>query len=127
MSMLHTLITVASVCLLILVLDLVRRKHLREKYALVWLLVSVLLILVSLVPALLDIVATKLGILYGPSLLFMVGIFVLLVLSIMLSVIVSHQTSRIIGLVQQLGLLENRVRKLESDQPAEKKPIDSKK
>ncbi len=127
MSILHVLGTGASIGLLFVVLELVRRKHLREKYALVWIFVSVGLIGLSLVPGLLDIAAKNIGIIYGPSLLFMVGIFALLILTIMLSVIVSHQTSRIIGLVQQLGLLENRVRKLESYKPAEKKPVDSKK
>jgi hypothetical protein len=127
MSGVHILIIIGSIGLLIMVLELVRRRHLREKYALVWLLVSVILIIMALVPRLLDTLANKLGIIYGPSLLFLAGIFVLLILSLMLSVIVSHQTSRIINLVQQIGLLEARLRGLESDQPTNKKPINSKK
>ena len=120
MPAINIIILIFSIGLLVTTVELVRRKHLREKYSLIWLLTSVALIAISLSRGLIDQISLKLNVYYPPSLLFLAGIFFLLVLVLMLSVIVSHQTSRIISLVQQLGILEKRVRDIESDKPSKK-------
>lgn len=127
MGIIDIILAVISIGFFIFVIELVRRKHLREKYSLIWIMATGVLIVMSFARPLIDYVALKLNIYYPPSLIFMVGIFFLLLLNVALSVIVSHQTTRIIKLIQEQALLEQRVRKLESDKNLNQKPVDSKK
>ena len=48
-----------------------------------------------------------------PTLVFMAAMFGLLLLTLMLSVIDSHQTDRIISLTQKIALLEERLSRVE--------------
>jgi hypothetical protein len=62
------------------VLELLRRRKLQEKYAILWLVVAVVIVPLALVPSLLDTVAEALDIASGVSLvLFMALVFLLLV------------------------------------------------
>ena len=70
-----------SVGLLLIVLELVRRRRLKEEYSLLWLLTAVVLLALSLLRSSLDLIAKLLGIFYPPTALFVVGFgFVLLLL-----------------------------------------------
>ena len=60
-----------SVGVLLLVLELVRRRRLREEYALLWLVTGAVLLLLSLSRPLLDTLAELTGIYYPPSALFL--------------------------------------------------------
>lgn len=97
--------------MLLVTLDLVRRKHLREKYSMLWLGIFVLLIGFSLSGSLIDRVAEYLSVGYPPSLIFIAGIFCIILLLLMLSVIVSHQMDRIITLTQKIALLEEKLKR----------------
>lgn len=116
-----------SLLLFIAVIDLVRRKHLREKYSLIWLMVPVVLTAISIWPGLLERFSSMFGIYYPPSLGFIAGIMFLLLITLMLSVVVSHHSTRIIRLIQEQAALENRIRKLESNKSFDEKPVKPKK
>ena len=110
---LRVVAVLASVVLLLVVLDLVRRRRLLERYALVWLGVTVLLILLSLWDGLLTGVASVIGIFYPPSALFVVAFGFIIVLLLHFSVAVSRLADQSKVLAQQLGLLEERLRRQE--------------
>ncbi len=110
-----------SLFLLIVVTDLVRRKHLREKYSLIWLLVPLVLTIISIWPGLLEHFSIMFGVYYPPSLGFIAGIMFLLIITLMLSVVVSHHSDKITRIVQQQAILENRLKKLESNKRPLKK------
>ena len=55
-----------SVGLLVLILELVRRKKLKEKYSLLWLFTALVMIAVSLSKDLLDALGRLMGIYYSP-------------------------------------------------------------
>ena len=103
----------ASVLLLVVVLDLVRRRRLLERYALVWLGVTVLLLLLSVWDGLLTGAASLIGILYPPSALFVIAFGFVIVLLLHFSVAVSRLADQSKVLAQQLGRLEERVRRQE--------------
>jgi hypothetical protein len=90
------------------VVELLRRNHLREKYAILWLLIAVALPIVFFSERLIDRISVMVGIMYPPTLVFIAAILGLLLLTLMLSVIDSHQTDRIIKLTQKIALLEER-------------------
>jgi hypothetical protein len=102
-----------SVVLLLVVLELVRQRRLLERYALVWLGVAVLLILLSAWNGLLTGVASLIGISYPPSALFAIafGFVILLLLHFSIAVSRLHDQSKV--LAQQLALLEERMARQE--------------
>ena len=109
-----------SVGLLLVVLDLVRRRRLLERYALVWLGVTVLLILLSVWDGLLTGVASVIGIVYPPSALFVIAFGFVIVLLLHFSVAVSRLADQSKVLAQQLGLLEERMRRQEAASSSER-------
>jgi hypothetical protein len=102
-----------SLGLLIVVLQLMRKRHLREQYSLLWLLFCLILFVLSLSTQLLEGTAALLGVKYAPALLFLVGIMVCLVLILHLTVVVSRLTERVIRLTQDLGMTKHELDKFE--------------
>ena len=74
--------TIASILLILVVLELIRSRRLRERYALLWLATGVVLLVLSAWREALDTIAGWVGVTgYPPAVLFAVGIlFILLVL-----------------------------------------------
>jgi len=103
----------ATFVLLLLVLELVRRRRLLERYALVWMAVTALLIVLAVWDGLLTGVATLIGIAYPPSALFVVAFGFVILLLLHFSVAVSRLTDQSKVLAQSLSLLEERVRRQE--------------
>ncbi len=106
---------IASLVLLIAVLELVRRRRLREKYALLWILTAIVLLVLSVWRGAVTSIATTLGVSYGPTVLFAVGALFVLVVLLHYSTVISALTDRTVVLSQQLAILEERLRRLEAD------------
>jgi hypothetical protein len=104
---------VASLGLLVIVLDLVRRRRLLERYALVWLAVTVVLIVVTLWDRILDGISSLIGVAYPPSALFVIAFGFVIFLLLHFSVAVSKLSDQSRVLAQQLSLLEERMRRQE--------------
>ncbi|MCY3944873.1 MAG: DUF2304 domain-containing protein [Anaerolineaceae bacterium] len=96
-----------SIGALLLVLELVRRRHLREEYALLWLATGAVLLLLSLSRPLLDTLAELTGIFYPPSALFLVALLFVLAILLHFSVILTRLTQQNRELAQQLALLRH--------------------
>jgi hypothetical protein len=110
---------IASLVLLIAVLELVRRRRLREKYALLWILTAIVLLVLSVWRGAVTSIATTLGVSYGPTVLFAVGALFVLVVLLHYSTVISALTDRTVVLSQQMALLEERLRKLEAKKSGE--------
>ena len=110
---------IASLVLLIAVLELVRRRRLREKYALLWILTAIVLLVLSVWRGAVTSIATTLGVSYGPTVLFAVGALFVLVVLLHYSTVISALTDRTVVLSQQMALLEERLRKLEAKNSAD--------
>ena len=89
-------------------LELVRRRQLREKYALLWLAVGVGGILLGVGRTLVDRLADALGVDYGPSMVFLGAIVFLLLVCVHLSWEVSRLEDRTRTLARELALLRAR-------------------
>lgn len=96
-----------SIGALLLVLELVRRRHLREEYALLWLLTGVVLLLLSISRPLLDTLARLTGIFYPPSALFLVALLFVLAVLLHFSIVLTRLTQQNRELAQQLALLRH--------------------
>ena len=107
----------ATVGLLLIVLELVRRRKLLERYALLWLLSAVVLLGLAVWRGLLEQIASALGIFYPPSALFMIAFGFILVLLLHFSIAISRLADQSKVLAQRLALLEERERDAR-EQPA---------
>ncbi|RKY76717.1 hypothetical protein DRQ15_01390 [candidate division KSB1 bacterium] len=108
------LIAFLSICLLFLILNLIRRKRLKEEYALLWLITGVILVLVPLFSDYIDQVAHFFGVYYEPGLIFAIAILCLLVILFHYSVIISKLTEQNKVLIQDLALLRKKLEDLEA-------------
>ena len=107
------LATVASIVLLLAVLELVRRRRMREKYALLWILTALVLLVLSIWRGAVSTIAESLGVSYGPTVLFAVGALFVLVVLLHYSTVISALTDRTVNLAQRIAILEQRIEELE--------------
>jgi hypothetical protein len=108
---------VAAAGLLLVLLDLVRRRRLLERYALLWLFSAAVLLALAVWRDLLADVADLLGVAYPPNALFLIAFGFVLVLLLHFSLAVSRMSDQIKVLAQRLALLDEHVRSQRSDQP----------
>lgn len=97
----------ASTALLLYILEMVRRRRLREEYSILWLAGSVVILVLSLKQGWLIGIAHAAGIAYPPSFLFLVGILFILLILIHFSIAISklHQMNK--KMAQEIALLRN--------------------
>ncbi len=96
--------------ILVVILELVRRRKLREEYAALWLLTGVLLLLLAWNYSLLRWLTRAVGAVMPVSTLLFLGILFLLLVSLQFSVRLSTTTQRLKDLNQKVALLEAELR-----------------
>ena len=99
--------------LLLIVLELVRRRRFLERYALVWIFSAIALLALAIWRDLLEGVAATVGIYYAPSALFVIAFGFILVLLLHFSVAVSRLADQSKVLAQRLAISEERSRHLQ--------------
>ena len=104
------LAVIASGALLLVVLELVRRRRFLERYALVWILNAVVLLGLAIWKGVLETIAQAVGIEYPPNALFLIAFGFVLVLLLHFSLAVSRLSDQTKVLAQRLALLEQRQR-----------------
>ena len=113
-SRLQILAIVVTGGLFVLVFELVRQRRLLERYALLWLGSTVVLLGLAVWKDLLVTVSTAVGIYYAPSALFAVTLAFVLMLLLHFSLVISRLADQNKVLAQKLSLLQQRVEVLES-------------
>jgi hypothetical protein len=88
------------------IVDLIRRRMLKEQYAILWLISAIVLLILSVWRQLLDKIAQLLGIAYAPSLLFLVAFVFLLLIVLHFSVIISNLSEKNKRLSQEIAILK---------------------
>lgn len=112
-SRIQVVAIVGAALLLLTVLELVRRRRLLERYSLLWLLSSVVLLGLAIWRGFLEEVADTVGVVYPPSALFLIAFVFILLLLLHFSVVVSRLADQTKVLAQRLALLETRLREQE--------------
>ena len=104
---------VASVVLILVVLELIRGRRLKERYALLWLATGLVLLVLSAWRDGLNTIAGWLGVTsYPPAVLFAVATLFILLVLIHYSTVISKLTDENVELAQRVALLEERVGRL---------------
>ncbi len=94
-----------SAGLFLLVFELVRRRRLMERYALLWLLAATILLGLSVWSDLLNQLSDALGVRYGPSTLFAVALGFIVILMLHFSLVISRLTDQNKVLAQRVAML----------------------
>lgn len=96
---------VGSITTLVFLFEMMRRHRLREKYAVFWVLVALLALVVAVFPATLTIASNAIGVQVPSNLLFFVASMVLLVISIQHSHELGRLEERTRSLAEEVALL----------------------
>ena len=102
--------TIASLTLVLIVLELIRTRRLRERYALLWLATGIVLAVLCAWRDGLNTIARWVGIRsYPPAVLFAVGILFILAVLLHYSTVISRLSDQNTLLAQRLALLEEEI------------------
>ena len=121
MDIIEAIAITVSVSIFVVIIELIRRGRLKERYSLIWLAASAVLIAFSLWRGLLHFIARSVGIYYPPSFLFLLAILFLLALLLHFSVILSSLSEKNKRLAQEIAMLKETV----NDRKRKAKPGDS--
>jgi len=105
----HTVVGVITLVLLLFILSLVRRRQLRSKYAMLWIVVGAGLAPLAIVPDILLPVSRALGIAYEPATLLFAGLAFLLLVVIHFSWELSRLEERSRVLAEELAILRAQI------------------
>lgn len=105
---------VLAVGLLLVTIELVRRRALREQYSFLWLVTGVVVLGLSLWPQALGGVAKLLGIYYAPSALLLIGLAFVLLILLHFSLVISKLSEENKELAQRHALLVWQAREMEN-------------
>jgi len=106
--------TLASLVLVLVVFELIRSRRLRERYALLWLVTGVVLVVLSAWRGGLNTMAGWLGVRgYPPAVLFAIGLLFVILVLLHYSTVISRLTDQNVVLAQRLALLETKLQERE--------------
>lgn len=108
----------ASVLMFGVVIELVRRRRLKEEYSLLWIVTSVILLILATWYGLLLDITKLIGAVLPSSTLFFFGLVFALLVLLHFSVRISDLERRVTLLVQEIGLL-----RVESAEAEEREPV----
>lgn len=98
--------TVVSLSIFLLVIELVRRGRLKERYSLLWIFSAAVMLLFSVSRKLLHLAAASLGIFYPPSLIFLLASIFLIIINVHFSTVISELSEKTKTLTQEIALLK---------------------
>ena len=105
-------VTLVAICasagFLLYILEMVRRRKLREEYSILWLFGSAMILVLSLKQDWLVGIAHAVGIVYPPSFLFLVGILFILLILIHFSIAISKLHHMNKKMAQEIALMKEK-------------------
>lgn len=112
---LQIVLIVSLIIYFIIILIFLKNKTLELRYTLLWMFAGVVLAILVIWPELLSRLVRLVGIQSNMNGLFVMAIAFIVMIMMSLTSIVSRQTNKIRHLVQEIAILEKRVRELEKD------------
>jgi hypothetical protein len=101
---------IAAILLLLVILELIRSRRLQERYALLWVMTALVLLVFALWRDGLNVLARTVGIAYPPSALFLIAAVFILVVLLHYSTAISELAERNLMLAQRIALLEQKLK-----------------
>lgn len=111
----HLVALVGGLIALSVMGELLRRRQLKEKYAVLWLVVGAGMLTLAVWPQLVDMAARAVGVKSGTNLLLFVGVLILTLVCVHLSWEVSRLEDKTRALAEEIGVLRLQVEKRRDD------------
>lgn len=102
---------VFSILLLALIFLLIRRKKIREEYAILWIAIFLVFLVLSVFRGLIDKISSLLGIQYQPASLFLILIGCLFLLTFHFSFVISDMKKKINTMAMKIAMMEQQFSK----------------
>ena len=112
-STLRITLIISVICYFIIILYFLKNRALNLKYTLLWLLAGVVMGVLVIFPEMLQRIIRVFGIQSNMNGLFIIAIGFMLMILMALTSIASRQSMKIRSLVQEIGILDKRIRELE--------------
>lgn len=117
MTGVHIIALVMALLTLAVIIELSRRRHLHEKYAIIWLALSAVILFFAVFPGLFNSLAHAMGVKNPPELLATVASLFLLVICVRLSYEIGRLEDRSRTLAEEIALLRRQVDRLAGGHP----------
>ncbi|HKQ04992.1 MAG TPA: DUF2304 domain-containing protein [Blastocatellia bacterium] len=108
------MMAVASLLVLLTIIQLVRRKRLDEKYAFLWVAAGLVMLFAPLATRPLDALSMALGV-HNPGFILMLAFFAICLINLQFSVVLSRLNKHNKQLAQRLALLEQQLNQRAAD------------
>ena len=118
--MIYYFAIVFSVIFIAFIINLVKKDKLDEKYSILLLIFSVVILIVSIYPKIITIVANEFSVYYPPTLLLLFSIMILGAYVLHITIVITKQNKMIVKLTQETGILKQRIEELEDEEPKNK-------
>ena len=105
-------LVIVSLLLFTIIILILRKRKMPVKYSLVWLFSSFLILLISIFPKFFEWISKKIGFMTMSNMVIGIFIFILLMITIILTVIVSGQRRKIVLLMQEVSMNKERINQL---------------
>jgi len=106
---------IICISIFIIILDLVRRRRLKEEYSWLWLLTSSALFVLVIQYSWLELITEAMGAVLPTTTLFIGALVFLMFLSIQFSVRISRLTDQVKNMVQENALLREKIEEIKDD------------
>lgn len=111
---LQLFLIIISLAFLVYIFSLVRKEKLELKYTLAWCLLGFVLVIIAVQPQIVEIIAEILGIGLPVNVVFLLGIFCILIILLTLTVAISRTSIRTKRLIQELAILKFEINETKS-------------
>ena len=101
-----------SVLFLVFIIELIRKRKIKEEYGLLWIVVGVIFIVVAVWNRALEVISWLLGIFYAPAAFLLILVVAVFLILIQYSVVISSLNEKNKTLAQELGILKLQLKEL---------------
>ena len=110
---LRIVLIVITMLYMYLIVKSVKKKKMQTSIAIFWVLTGILLIIAILIPNLIEKISSLLGFEKASNMIFCLAIFIAFCLNLMLTVLIAKLENRCTMLVQEVSILNKKVRAME--------------
>lgn len=111
-SRIQVLAIIGSILFLAFIIELIRKKKIRDAYGLLWVLFGVVFIVISVWRQGLEILSRLLGIYYTPAAFLLILIMAVILILIQYSLVISRLSENNKALAQQVGIINLELKEL---------------
>lgn len=106
--MIYKFAIIFSIIFVFLILNLVKKDKLDEKYSILWIVTGGVTLIVSIMPKVIITIANKFNVYYPPSLMFLFAILIIVAYIIHITTVITKQNKMIVKLTQELAILKEK-------------------